>query len=204
MDEFLRNVKDVEARPRSRKEIGESSLDFDHVYWTFKIGSPKYEDNWKAHWLIDCLEVFEHYQTKMRIEDLTEGNDAFLFKRGIKPLFIDRANREGGRLTFLVPAQYRKVYSNRLWYETTLYIIGAGSTSQICGAALNIRAVSDRISVWTRDPDNENIIQEIKRNLLSIYNRALPDYPILDMKYEVHVENIRRLWESGFFNPDQQ
>jgi len=78
-----------------------------------------------------------------------------LHKKGIKPLWEDPSNLNGGSLTFRVPRNHTAA----LWLELVLTVIGEQysavleslpQATEICGLSLSVRKSGDNvISLWT-------------------------------------------------------
>jgi len=97
-----------------------------------------------------------------------------LFKDGIKPLWEDSANANGGQWTI----RTQKNETGKMWIQLVLYIIGEQFTysNDICGVVLSVRPRNDTINIWNRNSNNINIINttidqirqflDIKRNIV--------------------------------------
>ncbi|XP_014278930.1 eukaryotic translation initiation factor 4E1 [Halyomorpha halys] len=102
-----------------------------------------------------CL--FNHIKP---VSTVKPGCDYSLFKKGIRPMWEDKANKDGGRWVInldkrTTPPQKMDQY----WLEIAMCMIGEcffGLNDKICGATISIRNKGNRIGLWTRDTDNEN------------------------------------------------
>ncbi|EFJ13596.1 hypothetical protein SELMODRAFT_38791, partial [Selaginella moellendorffii] len=72
-----------------------------------------------------------------------------LFKEGIRPLWEDTANRNGGKWI----VRFKKIVSGRFWEDLVLAMIGdqLEYSDSLCGAVLSIRFGEDILSVWNRN-----------------------------------------------------
>jgi len=86
---------------------------------------------------------------------LQQGCTYNLFKKGIQPKWEDPSNQKGGRWTLIVPKT--KGVLDRLWLFLLLACVGQqiDDQDQISGAVVNLRKGQDKISVWTKNADNE-------------------------------------------------
>ncbi|XP_068141213.1 eukaryotic translation initiation factor 4E1 [Drosophila tropicalis] len=94
------------------------------------------------------------------------GSDYCLFKKGIRPMWEDDANVHGGRWVI----NLNKSTQNDLdhfWLDTMLCLIGecCDYSDELCGAVVNIRGKSNKISIWTADGGNEAAALEIGNKL---------------------------------------
>lgn len=86
--------------------------------------------------------------------NLENGCDYCLFKFGIKPMWEDARNRQGGRWLFNMGRSRRDLDS--CWLAILLCLITEeqefGEFSEdVCGAVVKVRAKADKIAVWTAD-----------------------------------------------------
>ncbi|KAH8375197.1 hypothetical protein KR200_005952 [Drosophila serrata] len=119
---------------------------------------------------IDSVKTFwSLYNTIKTPSELKTGCDYSMFKTGIKPMWEDEANIKGGRwlLTF---GKSSKSELDRIWLDILLMMVGQtfDYSDEICGAVTNIRAKTNKISVWTADGSNEPAILEIGHKLRTI------------------------------------
>jgi len=127
-----------------------------------------YEDNMKKIADFSTVEGFWGcYCHLARPSTLPNPTDIHLFKEGIRPLWEDAANRNGGKWII----RLKKLVSGRFWENLVIAMIGDqldyGDT--VCGAVLSIRFGEDILSVWNRNSsDNQAVMalrDSIKRHL---------------------------------------
>lgn len=121
-----------------------------------------------------------------RPNELPLHSDVHLFKQGIKPMWEDDANREGGRWVI----RLRKGIVARLWENLVLAILGEQFmlAEEICGAVVSIRAHEDVISVWNRTARSNPVLAHIRDTLRRILN--LPANTLIE--YKVHDQTLRK------------
>lgn len=88
--------------------------------------------------------------------NLDPGCDYCLFKYGIKPMWEDPRNRQGGRWLFSMARSRRASELDSCWLAVMLCLITEeqefGEFSEdLCGAAVQLRHRADKITVWTAD-----------------------------------------------------
>ncbi|KAH8339587.1 hypothetical protein KR074_012291 [Drosophila pseudoananassae] len=98
--------------------------------------------------------------------EIKMGSDYCLFKKGIRPMWEDEANVHGGRWVISLNKNTKSDLDN-FWLDTMLCLIGESCeySDELCGAVVNIRAKSNKISIWTADGGNEAAALEIGRKL---------------------------------------
>ena len=109
--------------------------------------------------------LFNNFDTTL----LPLRDSVHLFKRGVKPIWEDPRNAQGGAWTFRVPKQLAPEF----WKEVCMMAIGeqlqaaveeAGVETfrdDICGVSLGVRFGSMLVQVWNRDGAHEAGVQRV-------------------------------------------
>eukprot|EP00127_Corallochytrium_limacisporum_P003761 Clim_evm93s152 gene=Clim_evmTU93s152 len=151
--------------------------------WTFSytrrnnnVKGQDYEKHTKSLGSFDTVEDFwALYSHLVKPDDLTL-NDYQLFRQGIKPMWEDEANKNGGKWVL----RLRKGVASRLWEILVLAMVGGNMPSDICGAVISTRLNEDILSVWTADAKDQESIQRcqvfLKEQLL------LPVHVVMEYK----------------------
>lgn len=87
---------------------------------------------------------------------LPSVSDYHIFKKGIRPVWEDEANKRGGKWI----VRLKKGVADRYWEDLLLAMIGdqfAEAGDEVCGAVLSVRGGEDVLSVWTRIDGGRNI-----------------------------------------------
>jgi len=186
------NVQDVQSTsslaPGSRHP-----LQCRWALWYLKGDRTKdWEDCLKQVALFDTVEDFwALYNHIQPASGLTWGSDYYLFKEGIKPMWEDENNVKGGRWLVVVDKQKRNVKLDQYWLELMMAIIGEQYEEYgdfICGAVVNVRQKGDKVALWTRDANRDDVnlrIGQIVKAKLEI-----PDSE--PIRYEVHKDSSAR------------
>lgn len=111
----------------------------------------------------DFWSLYNHIKPPSEIK---VGSDYSMFKKGIRPMWEDAANRQGGRWVITLNKN-AKSDLDTLWLDVLLCLIGEAfqHSQEICGAVVNIRAKTNKISVWTANGDHAEAALEIGQKL---------------------------------------
>jgi len=104
----------------------------------------------------DFWALYNHIEL---VSHIPQGCDYCVFKEGIKPMWEDSANRDGGRWLISLNKQARTQELDNSWLELLLLLIGEGfeeNCDAICGAVVNVRPKGDKISLWTADANTKD------------------------------------------------
>lgn len=111
----------------------------------------------------DFWSLYNHIKPP---SDIKIGSDYSLFKKGIRPMWEDAANKKGGRWVITLNRSPKTEVDN-LWLDVLLCLIGEAfdHSDQVCGAVVNIRNKNNKISIWTANGDNKEAALEIGHKL---------------------------------------
>jgi len=113
------------------------------------------------------LEFWAVYLYLKLPNQLQAGCDYMIFRDGIKPEWTDPNNQDGGRWLIEIDRKLRNEQLNDKWLETLLAVIGEqlepedGVGGEICGAMVQSRRRVDRVGLWTRNADDNNLVMDI-------------------------------------------
>ncbi|XP_071455670.1 eukaryotic translation initiation factor 4E-like [Hetaerina americana] len=146
--------------------------------------SKSWEDNQREITSFDTVEDFWGlYNNIKAASDLRVGCDYSLFKKGIRPMWEDDANKRGGR--WLVNLEKKRNELTNIWLEVLLCMIGEAfdeCSDEVCGAVLNVRSKLDKIGLWTANYSNDTSVKEIGRKL----KERLRIGPKVTIGYQIH------------------
>jgi len=170
---------------------GEHQLQYCYCLW-FSRKNPgkqpsvaKYEDSIKLIGAFSTVEQFwAYYSFMVRPGELTGHSDIHLFKHGMRPMWEDKANKNGGKWI----VRLRKGLASRCWENLILAMLGEQFMvgSEICGAVVSIRYQEDIISVWNRNASDQATTSRIRDTLRRVLN--LPQNTI--MEYKAHMASL--------------
>ena len=145
------------------------------VIW-YRPPTPKYSDYEKSTIPLASISSVESfwsvYAHLKRPSLLPTVSDYHIFKKGIRPVWEDDANKKGGKWI----VRLKKGVADRYWEDLLLAIVGdqfAEAADEVCGAVLSVRSGEDVLSVWTRIDGGRNI--KIRYDLSS-YVASFPSY----------------------------
>ncbi|KAJ9554873.1 hypothetical protein OSB04_009487 [Centaurea solstitialis] len=145
-----------------------------------------YEDNIKQIMDFSTVEGFwVCYCHLARPSSLPSPTDLHLFKQGIRPLWEDSANCNGGKWII----RFKKPVSGRFWEDLVLALVGdqLDYGDNICGIVLSIRFNEDILSVWNRNASDNSAVMALRDKLKR--HLKLPHGYV--MEYKPHDASLR-------------
>jgi len=141
-----------------------------------------------------CEQFWKLFSHLVRPGDLNSHSDFHLFKKGIKPLWEDEANRYGGKWI----VRLRKGLASRCWENLVMAMLGEQFMvgEEICGAVVSIRYQEDILSVWNKTANDTGVTNRIRDTFRRVLN--LP--PGTTIEYKAHNDSIKD--NSSFRNTD--
>lgn len=129
------------------------------VIW-YRPPTPKYSDYEKSTIPLASISSVENFWTiyshLKRPSLLPTVSDYHIFRKGVRPVWEDEANKKGGKWV----VRLKKGVADRYWEDLLLAIIGdqfAEASDEVCGAVLSVRSGEDVLNVWTRIDGGRNI-----------------------------------------------
>ncbi|XP_064117224.1 eukaryotic translation initiation factor 4E type 2-like isoform X1 [Macrobrachium nipponense] len=192
-DTVNKETKEIE-KPLPPVEVkpGEHRLQYTYSIWFSRRAPGKqattqsYDQNLKLLGRFASVEQFWGYYSRLlRPSDLTSHSDIHIFKDGIKPMWEDTANRNGGKWI----VRLRKGLASRCWENMILAMVGEQFMvgDEICGAVISVRFQEDIISIWNRTAQDSAITGRIRDILKRVLN--LPPNTI--MEYKTHNDSLK-------------
>ncbi|KAG5291650.1 eukaryotic translation initiation factor 4E [Histoplasma ohiense] len=140
------------------------------IVW-YRPPTPKHSDYEKSTTALASISSVESfwavYSHLKRPSQLPAVSDYHIFKKGIRPVWEDEANKRGGKWI----VRLKKGVADRYWEDLLLAMVGdqfAEASDEVCGAVLSVRSGEDVLSVWTRIDGGRNIkIRETIKRLLA-------------------------------------
>ncbi|KAF8168893.1 eukaryotic translation initiation factor 4E-1A [Pholiota molesta] len=117
--------------------------------------STEYEAGLTVIGEFDTVEEFCRYFNWLKPPSKLEKNSNYhIFKSGIKPMWEDPANAEGGK--WVLTMKNNPALLDRCWGWLAMALVGEEleENDEICGAVVSLRSKVDRIQVWTRSKED--------------------------------------------------
>jgi len=118
---------------------------------------------------------------------IVPGSTYHFFKAGIKPMWEDPTNRNGGKWLLSPPSSNLSL----VWEETLLAMVGEQFDefgNEVCGAVMARRSRGDKISLWTKTASDAKACLEIGKIWLSSLSATDKK---LQLTYQVHADSMR-------------
>lgn len=158
-EEVLRTRELVAAAVSGGGGLGGHPLKSTWIVW-YRPPTPKYSDYEKSTVPLASISSVESfwgtYSHLKRPSLLPTVSDYHIFKKGIRPVWEDEANKRGGKWI----VRLKKGVADRYWEDLLLAMVGdqfAEAGDEVCGAVLSVRGGEDVLSVWTRNDGGRNI-----------------------------------------------
>ncbi|KAF6205211.1 hypothetical protein GE061_019378 [Apolygus lucorum] len=130
----------------------------------------------------DFWSLYNHIKAA---SELKPGSDYSLFKKGIRPMWEDDANKQGGRWLISLEKRQREIDLDNCWLEIMLCMIGEsfeGNADEVNGATVNVRPKVDKIGLWTADADKS------KADVNMAIGRKIKDRLNLSNRQQIHFQ----------------
>lgn len=145
-----------------------------HRNWTLWYDSKKTlkGDDWEGSLVhintIGTVEDFwvMHNHTK-RPSSIEVGANYHFFREGVKPMWEDDTNKQGGKWVFTITTKEDMARLDAIWEDMLLAVLGEylDDGNAICGLVLGKRKTQTKIAVWTNNKDAVEEISRIGKNI---------------------------------------
>lgn len=129
--------------------------------------------------LEDFFGIYCHLRP---ISELPVIADYYLFRAGVKPMYEDPANVNGGKWQI----RLKKGLSARIWETLVFAMIGDQFSEigeELCGAVISSRSQEDVLSIWNKTASNGSTNLKIRNAIKSVLNLGE-----INMEYISHNE----------------
>jgi translation initiation factor 4E len=129
------------------------------------------------------VEEFCRHFNWLKPPSLLEKNSNYhVFKSGIKPMWEDPANSNGGK--WVLTMKNNPALLDRCWNWLTMALVGEEleDGDEICGAVVSLRTKVDRIQLWTRSKDDVDKLNAIGKKLVKLLDISEADNIGLDFQ----------------------
>jgi len=132
----------------------------------------------------DTVETFCRYFNWLKPPSKLDRNSNYhLFKSGIKPMWEDPANANGGK--WVLTMKNNPALLDRCWSWLAMALVGEEleEGDDICGAVVSLRSKVDRIQMWTRSKDDVEKLNRIGKKLVKLLDVSEADGIALEFQY---------------------
>ena len=139
----------------------------------------------------DTVESFCRYFNWLKPPSKLERNSNYhLFKTGIKPMWEDPANANGGK--WVLTMRNNPQLIDRCWSWLTMALVGEelDEGDEICGAVVSLKNKIDRIQLWIRGKDDVERVNSIGRKLVKLLDVGEADGIGLEFQVRCIVSSI--------------
>ncbi|KAK0204353.1 translation initiation factor eIF4e [Desarmillaria ectypa] len=160
----------------------------------------------------NTVEDFCRYFNWLKPPSKLERNSNYhLFKSGIKPMWEDEANANGGK--WVLTMKNNPGLLDRCWNWLAMALVGEEleEGDEICGAVVSLRSKVDRIQVWTRSKDDVEKLNSIGRKLVKLLDVSEADGIGLEFQYNTDDRpqpnkflSIQAMPQTGYRKSDAQ
>jgi translation initiation factor 4E len=122
------------------------------------------------------VESFCRYWNWLKPPSKLERNANYhLFKTGIKPMWEDPANANGGK--WVLTMRSNAPLLDRCWAWAAMALVGEelDDGDEVCGVVVSLRAKVDRIQLWTRSREDVERLNGIARRMVKILDVSEAD-----------------------------
>ena len=160
--------------------------------WVLYYDSPKtkmvkaaWGDQIKRICAFDTVEDFWClFNNIVQPSKLDHGSNYWIFKDGIEPKWEDVNNAHGGSWTANI-SKDSDINVDSIWLLCILSLIGENvdDGTEVCGAVISVRNRGDRMAVWTRSAEVQDVQVSIGNKL-----KGCLEAPALKLEYNLHNE----------------
>ena len=139
----------------------------------------------------DTVESFCRYFNWLKPPSKLEKNSNYhLFKKGIKPMWEDKANANGGK--WVLTMKNNPQLLDRCWNWLAMALVGEDldEGDEICGAVVSLRSKVDRIQLWTRSKDDIEKINGIGKKMVKLLDVSEVDGIGLEFQVRGHPHSL--------------
>lgn len=137
----------------------------------------------------NSVETFCRYFNWLKPPSKLERNSNYhLFKSGIKPMWEDEANSNGGK--WVLTMKNNPALLDRCWSWLAMALVGEEieDGDEICGAVVSLRSKVDRIQLWIRIKDDVEKVNSIGKKLVKTLDVSETDgigleFQVCSLKY---------------------
>eukprot|EP01120_Amphizonella_sp_Union-15-10_P000405 TRINITY_DN1040_c0_g1_i2.p1 TRINITY_DN1040_c0_g1~~TRINITY_DN1040_c0_g1_i2.p1 ORF type:complete len:238 (-),score=48.99 TRINITY_DN1040_c0_g1_i2:117-770(-) len=165
-----------------------------------------YEANLQEVGTFGSVEDFWRYFNHIaKPSQLTINSNYHLFKKGVKPLWEDQNNVNGGKWVIELKSDAKQIL-DILWQNIILSLIGETleleDSNELCGCVFSRRKMADRIAIWNRSKINKKFIDHLGneiRQLILLHPHIASNK--INLSYQNHSDAMKT--GASYTNPQR-
>ncbi|WVF65353.1 hypothetical protein IAT40_000079 [Kwoniella sp. CBS 6097] len=138
----------------------------------------------------DTVEGFARHLNNIRLPSLLNKNSNYhMFKNGIRPMWEDPANANGGKWVILF--RNSSTTMDVAWANLTMALVGEilDPEDLVCGVVASNRPKIDRIQIWTRSRDDVEKMNRLGKKIVEVMGLEGRDAECMSMEFQFNASN---------------
>lgn len=205
MQERLLDAKEGQSDRKSNQSSSRFTIWYYDTPRKRGITQREYIDHLHKSHTFDSIASFQRCWDSVLLEILPLLSSMLIFREGIRPLWEDPGNRNGGKFAFSLTISHERTLELYVNIVQTLLRRELGFDDDVCGVVISLRPWGGTVSVWNRDAKNASGIKNLRKQLSSMFaneiNGVILYQPhrqsIHDNRKQVFVKNKARYSRSA-------
>ena len=178
----------IDARHRTLY-FDAKSLKPDHSITAASSGRPilgDYEKSLVTVGEFTTVEGFARHVNNIKLpSSLSKNSNYHLFKNGIRPMWEDPANANGGKWVVLL--KNAPALLDHSWANLTMALVGEmlDPDDEVCGVVASTKPKVDRIQVWTRGRSEVDRINQLGKRIVEVLALEGRELECMSMEFQV-------------------
>ncbi|ORX39257.1 hypothetical protein BD324DRAFT_649340 [Kockovaella imperatae] len=138
----------------------------------------------------DTVEGFARHVNNVRLpSSLSKNSNYHLFKDGIRPMWEDPANANGGKWVILL--KNAPALLDHSWANLTMGLVGEilDPDDEVCGVVASTKPKVDRIQIWTRDRKNVDRLNRLGQRIVDTLSLDGKEMEVMSMEFQYNISN---------------
>ncbi|WVQ74483.1 hypothetical protein IAR50_004084 [Cryptococcus sp. DSM 104548] len=140
----------------------------------------------------ETIEGFARHFNNIRLpSQLSPSSNYHMFKNGIRPMWEDPANANGGKWVVLFRSSPGTM--DFAWANLTMALVGEmlDPEDQVCGIVASARPKIDRIQIWTRGRTDQDGLNKLGKRIVDVMALEGRDLESMSMEYQYNTSDSK-------------
>ncbi|ODN97342.1 translation initiation factor 4E [Cryptococcus wingfieldii CBS 7118] len=140
----------------------------------------------------ETIEGFARHFNNIRLpSQLSPSSNYHMFKNGIRPMWEDPANANGGKWVVLFRSSPGTM--DFAWANLTMALVGEmlDPEDQVCGIVASARPKIDRIQLWTRGRTDQEGLNKLGKRIVEVMALEGRDLESMSMEYQYNTSDSK-------------